>query len=195
MDCIVEITNDVYIFELKLDGSAAEAILQINDKGYAREYETDARRIHKIGCNFSSETGTNDGWEVELKINVIKKMAKVIKDPIFPECPIRNVLARICDKWSMLVLFMLEKREGEPIRFNALRKLIPDISQKMLTSTLRTLEEDGLVVRQVYAEVPPRVEYSLTPRAHSLIPIVDNLVDWAADNMAAILKDREKKVS
>lgn len=133
----------------------------------------------------------------ELKVFVLKViiMAKAIKEPIFPECPIRNVLARICDKWSMLVIFMLEKHQAEPLRFNALRKLIPDISQKMLTSTLRTLEEDGLILRQVYAEVPPRVEYSLTPRAQSLIPIVDNLVDWAADNMTAILKDREKKVN
>lgn len=133
----------------------------------------------------------------ELKVFVLKViiMAKAIKEPIFPECPIRNVLARICDKWSMLVIFMLEKHQAEPLRFNALRKMIPDISQKMLTSTLRTLEEDGLILRQVYAEVPPRVEYSLTPRAQSLIPIVDNLVDWAADNMTAILKDREKKVN
>lgn len=133
----------------------------------------------------------------ELKVFVLKViiMAKAIKEPIFPECPIRNVLARICAKWSMLVIFMLEKHQAEPLRFNALRKMIPDISQKMLTSTLRTLEEDGLILRQVYAEVPPRVEYSLTPRAQSLIPIVDNLVDWAADNMAAILKDREKKVN
>ena len=133
----------------------------------------------------------------ELKVFVLKViiMAKAINEPIFPECPIRNVLARICDKWSMLVIFMLEKQQAEPLRFNALRKMIPDISQKMLTSTLRTLEEDGLILRQVYAEVPPRVEYSLTPRAQSLIPIVDNLVDWAADNMAAILKDREKKVN
>ena len=133
----------------------------------------------------------------ELKVFVLKViiMAKAINEPIFPECPIRNVLARICDKWSMLVIFMLETPQAEPLRFNALRKMIPDISQKMLTSTLRTLEEDGLILRQVYAEVPPRVEYSLTPRAQSLIPIVDNLVDWAADNMAAILKDREKKVN
>ena len=133
----------------------------------------------------------------ELKVFVLKViiMSKAIKEPIFPECPIRNVLARICDKWSMLVIFMLEKQQAEPLRFNALRKMIPDSSQKMLTSTLRTLEEDGLILRQVYAEVPPRVEYSLTPRAQSLIPIVDNLVDWAADNMAAILKDREKKVN
>ena len=60
----------------------------------------------------------------------------------------------------------------------------------MLTSTLRTLEADGYVNRKVYAEVPPRVEYSLTPRAVTLIPIIDDLIDWAANNMAAILRDR-----
>lgn len=120
-------------------------------------------------------------------------MAKAIKESIFPQCPIRNVLARICDKWSMLVIFMLEQHQQEPVRFNALRKMIPDISQKMLTSTLRTLEEDGLVCRQVYAEVPPRVEYSLTERGHSLIPVVDNLLDWATNNMAAILNDRQRR--
>lgn len=76
------------------------------------------------------------------------------------------------------------------MRFNALRKQIPDISQKMLTSTLRTLEADGYVERTVYAEVPPRVEYSLTPRSFSLIPLIDNLIDWATDNMAAIMNER-----
>ena len=65
VDCIVETTNDVYIFEFKLDGSADEAIQQIEDKGYAREYQSDSRHIHKIGCNFSSQTGTIDGWEVK----------------------------------------------------------------------------------------------------------------------------------
>ena len=78
------------------------------------------------------------------------------------------------------------------MRFNALRKQIPDISQKMLTSTLRSLEADGYVERTVYAEVPPRVEYSLTPRSFSLIPLIDNLIDWATDNMAAIMNERNK---
>ena len=82
----------------------------------------------------------------------------------------------------------------ELLRFNALRKLIPDISQKMLTSTLKTLETDGYVNRKVYAEVPPRVEYSLTSRAESLIPIMNDLIGWALENMAAILKDRTKAV-
>ena len=78
------------------------------------------------------------------------------------------------------------------MRFSTLRKHIPDVSQKMLTSTLRVLEADGYVTRQVYAEVPPRVEYSLTERAYSLIPIIDNLIYWAQDHMAAIMNDRQK---
>ena len=79
------------------------------------------------------------------------------------------------------------------MRFNALQKRIPDISQKMLTVTLRTLEEDGYVKRKVFAEVPPRVEYSLTARAVSLLPYVDSLITWAKDNMSDILADRRRK--
>ncbi len=116
-----------------------------------------------------------------------------LEEYVFPECPIRNVLARISDKWSLLVLYTLHTHP-DAMRFNALRHAIPDISQKMLTNTLRTLEEDGFVSRKVYAEVPPRVEYSLTERALSLLPHVDALIMWAKENMAAILKDREKVV-
>lgn len=115
-------------------------------------------------------------------------MTKAIKETIFNDCPIRNVLARISDKWSLLVMYAGAKAT----RFGELRKLIPDISQKMLTSTLRTLETDGYVTRQVFAEVPPRVEYSLTERAISLIPLIDSLIEWALDNMADILSDRNK---
>lgn len=111
-----------------------------------------------------------------------------VREELFPDCPIRNVLSRISCKWPMLVLFTLSQRGT--LRFNTLRRALPDISQKMLTATLRTLEEDGLVVRQVYAEVPPRVEYGLTERARSLLPILDELVDWAHSNMAAIMRDR-----
>lgn len=63
-DCIVEAVNDVYIFEFKLDGTADEALMQIDKKGYAREYDADNRNIHKIGCSFSSETGTIEEWKV-----------------------------------------------------------------------------------------------------------------------------------
>ena len=120
-------------------------------------------------------------------------MARMMKEMVFQDCPIRNVLSRICDKWSLLVIYTLNAHNAEPIRFNALRKLIPDISQKMLTSTLKTLEADGYVNRKVYAEVPPRVEYSLTPRSETLIPIMNSLKEWAGDNMAMILKDRQQK--
>lgn len=114
-----------------------------------------------------------------------------IQSELYPDCPIRNVLARIGDKWSLLVLYTLEQ---EPfMRFNVLRRCIPDISQKMLTVTLRMLEEDGLVRREMYAEIPPRVEYSLTPRAHSLLPHVNGLIAWAKENMDDILDDRNKR--
>ena len=81
------------------------------------------------------------------------------------------------------------------MRFNELQKTIPDISQKMLTVTLRTLEEDGLVKRQIYAQVPPKVEYSLTKRAMSLLPHINSLISWAQENMEDIINDRKKHKS
>ena len=121
-------------------------------------------------------------------------MTTSLTEKVINDCPIRNILARICDKWSILIIYTLDVHKDEPLRFNVLRKLIPDISQKMLTSTLRTLETDGYISRKVYAEVPPRVEYSLTPRSQSLIPIMDSLMQWAVENMTMILKDREKSI-
>ncbi|MDE6070721.1 MAG: helix-turn-helix transcriptional regulator [Alistipes sp.] len=110
-------------------------------------------------------------------------------DMLHPDCPIRNVLARIGDKWSLLVIFTLDRMPSA--RFGALLRALPDISQKMLTVTLRTLEEDGLVVRTVYPEIPPRVEYRLTPRAESLLPHVNALIGWAQEHMQEILDDRK----
>ena len=115
-----------------------------------------------------------------------------IENEFYPDCPIRNILSRIGDKWSLLVLYILN--QTPVMRFSELQKAIPDISQKMLTVTLRTLEEDGFVKRKVYAEVPPRVEYSLTDRAVSLLPHVNSLIGWAKENMDAIMKDRKKVV-
>ena len=116
----------------------------------------------------------------------------IIVDTMFPDCPIRNILARISDKWSLLVLYMLDRQDGGVLRFKQLLRDIPDISQKMLTVTLRTLEEDGYVNRKVYPEVPPRVEYSLTDRARSLLSHVNGLIGWALENEDAILEDRRK---
>ena len=118
---------------------------------------------------------------------------KEIRDALFPDCPIRNVLARVGDKWSLLVLYNLQHRE--PVRFKELQRQIPDISQKSLTQTLRTLEEDGFVSREVFPEVPPRVEYSLTPRALSFLPLVENMINWAKENMGEIIKDRTNNIT
>ena len=80
---------------------------------------------------------------------------------------------------------------ADPMRFKDIQAAIPDISQKMLTRTLRDLEADGFVSRIAYAEVPPRVEYQLTPRARTLTPLLNDLVQWAASNLSAIVKDRQ----
>ncbi|MBQ3364851.1 MAG: helix-turn-helix transcriptional regulator [Muribaculaceae bacterium] len=113
-----------------------------------------------------------------------------IIDPVFPNCPIRNVLSRISDRWTILIMLTLEG-EDKPMRYSDLLSKIPDISQKMLTVALRNFEADGLVFRQAYAEIPPRVEYSLTERARTLLPHISSLVNWAAENLDDILKDRQ----
>ena len=93
-------------------------------------------------------------------------------------CPIRHVVSRFGDKWSMLVLYMLYKSETGVLRFNEIRKLMSDCSQKMLSQTLKNLEQSHLVHREVYPEVPPRVEYSLTDTGRSLMPVLTDLIAW-----------------
>jgi len=100
---------------------------------------------------------------------------------IYSKCPLEKMLGIIGGKWKILIIFNL--RNQESIRFNQLNKAIQGISQKVLTSQLRELEQDDLVSRKVYPEVPPRVEYSLTKRAHSLYPVLDSLSDWAVENL------------
>lgn len=95
-------------------------------------------------------------------------------------CPIRDILSKIGDKWSVLTLLTLE--QNEVLRFSELSRSIPDVSQKMLTVTLRSLEIMGLVARKVYAEVPPRVEYRLTELGRSLLPHINSLIGWALDH-------------
>ena len=106
----------------------------------------------------------------------------------YDDCPVRNVLDRIGDKWSILIISMLG--EYGTMRFNHLNQAIGNISQKMLTVTLRTLEADGLVLRTMYPEIPPRVEYSLTPLGESLLPPVEALRHWATENMPAVIASR-----
>lgn len=114
----------------------------------------------------------------------------IIVDSYFPDCPIRNILSRISDRWSMLILYTLDGKETA-MRYSDILAAIPDISQKMLTVALRNLEADGLVLRQAYAEIPPRVEYSITERGKSLMPHINSLIEWALANLADILNDRK----
>jgi DNA-binding HxlR family transcriptional regulator len=100
---------------------------------------------------------------------------------------LRDVLARIGDKWSVIVICRLD---GQPRRFNELRRLTEGITQRMLSATLRHLERDGLVQRTVYATVPPQVEYALTERGRSLHAILYQLVDWTDDHLAGIQASR-----
>lgn len=99
-------------------------------------------------------------------------------------CPIRHILDRFGDKWSMLVLWTVHERAT--VRFGELGRAIPDISQKMLTATLRRLETDGYVARRAWPEVPPRVEYRLTPLGETLIPHIAGLIEWAVAHREAV---------
>lgn len=110
------------------------------------------------------------------------------KNSIVEICPIRNVVSRFGNKWALLVILILS--ENGCCRFNQLGKLIPDISTKVLSNTLRTLEADGLVERTVYPEVPIRVEYELTATGTSLVPIILQLTEWANNNLKSVMKHR-----
>jgi DNA-binding HxlR family transcriptional regulator len=116
--------------------------------------------------------------------NIFKKYSE------HQDCPVRHVLDRFGDKWSILILCLLH--EKGKLRFNEMGNYIPDMSQKMQTVTLRSLEADGLVSRKMYPEIPPRVEYELTALGQSLVPHIESLAAWAFGNMTDILHSRKK---
>ena len=103
-------------------------------------------------------------------------------------CPIRHVISRFGDKWSMLVLYSLNASETGILRFNEIRRLMTDCSQKMLSQTLKNQEQSHLVHREVYPEVPPRVEYSLTETGKSLIPAISILIDWGKEHFDEVVE-------
>lgn len=103
------------------------------------------------------------------------------------DCPIRNVLSHFSGKWSLLILCVLS--ENDSTRFNEISKAIPDISSKVLSDTLKGLVAHRLISRTIYSEIPPRVEYSLTPLGQSLMPIVSELINWAVDNYSSIIPE------
>ncbi|MBR1427607.1 MAG: helix-turn-helix transcriptional regulator [Prevotella sp.] len=104
-------------------------------------------------------------------------------------CPIRQVVSRFGDKWSLLVLFLLNRSETGVLRFNEIRRFMTDCSQKMLSQTLKSLEQSHLVHREVFPEVPPRVEYSLTDTGRSLMPALTALIDWGKEHFNEVVTD------
>lgn len=112
------------------------------------------------------------------------------KNSIIEICPVRNVISRFGNKWSLLVILILS--ENKVLRFSELCHMIPDVSSRVLSSTLKTLEADGLVSRKSYPVVPPKVEYKLTDTGLSLVPFIIQLTEWAKKNMKSILKHRNQ---
>ncbi len=111
-------------------------------------------------------------------------------DPYARDCPSRRLLDRIGDRWTVLLISALA--DG-PRRFSELLRTIDGISQKMLTQTLRSLEADGLVLRTVHPEIPPRVEYELTALGRSLLDPLGALIDWATEHMGEVQDARESR--
>ena len=95
-----------------------------------------------------------------------------------PECPVQTTVQLIGNKWKILIIRTLLRGNR---RFNEIKKAIPGISQKVLTDNLRSLENDGLIDREVFAEVPPKVVYSLSELGNSLRPVIDAMADWGTD--------------
>jgi len=106
------------------------------------------------------------------------------------DCAFRSFLDRVADKWSMLIVVTLEQTPKQRMRFSALMRAVPGISQRMLTTTLRHLERDGLLTRHFYPEIPPRVEYELTALGKDLKSPMGQLVRWIRFNWKAIKKAR-----
>ena len=106
-------------------------------------------------------------------------------------CPLRELLSRLGDKWSVLLILALARMPKERARFSELKRSLPDISQRMLTATLRNLERDGLISREMFAEVPPRVEYQLTELGVSILNPMREIVNWIEGNWTTIITSRE----
>jgi DNA-binding HxlR family transcriptional regulator len=105
-------------------------------------------------------------------------------------CPVKDIMASYGDKWSIYTILLLGQHQR--MRFNELRFSIEGISQRMLTVTLRSLEEDGMILRTLYSEMPPRVEYQLTELGESLLRQLLSLAKWAEDHFSEIINARKK---
>ncbi len=125
----------------------------------------------------------------------LKILKSVVKDKAVCKSEekkdLRELLTKIGDKWSILLIVVLSRSPKKTARFSELLKSVDNISQRMLTTTLRNLERDGFITRKIYPEIPPRVEYSLTTLGEGLLIPMECLVEWILGNRLAIRKARE----
>ena len=128
-----------------------------------------------VFVNFSQFKEAYEEFRNCLIKNVILGGDHMLTKEELPECPVATTVSLIGSKWKLLIIRNLLQR---PWRFNELKKNLEGISQKVLTDSLRSMEDDGLVIRTVYPEVPPRVEYSLSELGLTLKPILDSMVEW-----------------
>jgi DNA-binding HxlR family transcriptional regulator len=119
---------------------------------------------------------------VSNQVSVLDRM--MVDGKLAADCPTRLVLDHVMSRWGVLLLLALSERT---MRWGELRRVVEGISEKMLAQTLRTLERDGIVLREVTPSVPPRVDYSLTERGEALVERLLPLVEWVADNSDAIV--------
>ncbi len=130
---------------------------------------------------------------VPTALDARKKISEMMSPTVqkrFALCPIRDVFATLSDKWSLQVMMQLGIKHT--LRFNELKAAVLPISQKMLTVTLKHLEGSGLVTRKMYPQIPPKVEYSITPMGEEFLQHLVVMLDWACKNNKGIAKSRKK---
>lgn len=120
-------------------------------------------------------------------LDILKKYSDI------GNCPVRNIISHFSTKWGLLILTMLG--EGRCLRFNEILHALPDISPKVLSSTLKTLENDGLVNRKLYPSIPPKVEYSITHKGDTLMPILGDLIRWGMSQLSENTKPPETSLN
>lgn len=133
--------------------------------------------------------GKNDAGDSGSRVSPIGLLSRDEREEI---CPVRDLVSRIGDKWTVLVIVSLAQAPTGRSRFSELKRHVEGISQRMLTTTLRNLERDGLVNRYFYPEIPPRVEYALTPVGESVLDLMQAFIDWIQTHWKDIQTARER---
>jgi DNA-binding HxlR family transcriptional regulator len=125
-----------------------------------------------------------------------KKISEILNNfanTNYAMCPVKDILHTVADKWSVMVMATLGHHKM--MRFNEIRNAIPGISQKMLTVTLRDMESFGLITRKIYPQIPPKVEYTITPMGEEYLRHLVVMLDWACVNVEEIAKNRKKMMA